>query len=62
MTSSPDRPLRPAEIHAVTMRVFKTSAYSDDGYRRKQSGSNASHPKKTCKPRANCLKPKEIAF
>jgi hypothetical protein len=45
MTSSPDRPSRPAEIHADTMRAFKASAYSDDGYRRKQSGSNASHPK-----------------
>jgi len=45
MTSSPDRPLRAAEIHANPMRAFKTSAYSDDGYRRKQSGSNASHPR-----------------
>jgi hypothetical protein len=27
------------------MRAFKTSAYSDEGYRRKQSGSNASHPR-----------------
>jgi hypothetical protein len=62
MTSSPDRPLRAAEIHANPMRAFKTSAYSDDGYRRKQSGSNAGHPRTTCKPRANCLKPKEIAF
>jgi hypothetical protein len=45
MTSSPDRPLRAAEIHANTMRAFKTSAYSDDGYRRKQGGSNACYPK-----------------
>jgi len=44
MTSSPDRPLRAAEIHANTMRAFKTSAYSDDGYRRKQGGSNACLP------------------
>jgi len=43
MTSSPDRPLRAAEIHANTMRAFKTSAYS--GYRRKQGSSNACHPK-----------------
>jgi len=27
------------------MRAFKTSAYSDEGYRRKQGGSNVSHPK-----------------
>jgi hypothetical protein len=27
------------------MQAFRTSAYSDEGYRRKQSGSNASHPK-----------------
>jgi hypothetical protein len=27
------------------MRAFKTQAYSDDGYRRKQSGSNPSRPK-----------------
>jgi hypothetical protein len=26
------------------MRAFKTSAYSDEGYRRKQGGSYASHP------------------
>jgi hypothetical protein len=26
------------------MRAFKTSAYSDDGYRRKQSGGSASRP------------------
>jgi len=45
MTSSPDRPLRAAEIHANPMRAFKTSAYSDDGYRRKQGGSNACYPK-----------------
>jgi hypothetical protein len=61
MTSSPDRPLRAAEIHANTMRAFKQKlvpiAYSDDGYRRKQGGSNASHPSgtmqasTTCKPR-----------
>jgi len=45
MTSSPDRPLPTAEIHANTMRAFETSAYSDDGYRRKQGGSNACYPK-----------------
>jgi len=27
------------------MRALKTSAYSDDGYRCKQGGSNACHPK-----------------
>jgi hypothetical protein len=27
------------EIHANTMRAFKTSAYSDDGYRRKQAAA-----------------------
>jgi hypothetical protein len=52
MTSSPDRPLRAAEIHANTMQAFKTSAYSDEGYRRKQSGSNAGHPKKQHASRA----------
>jgi hypothetical protein len=45
MTSSPDRPLRAAEIHATPMRAFKTSAYSDDGYRRKQGGGYACYPK-----------------
>jgi hypothetical protein len=25
------------------MRAFNTSAYSDEGYRRKQGGSNAGH-------------------
>jgi hypothetical protein len=45
------------------MRAFKTSAYSDDGYRRKQSGAaTPAIQETTCKPRANCLKPKEIAF
>jgi hypothetical protein len=67
MTSSPDRPRGAAEIHANPMQAFKTSAYSDEGYRRKQGGSYANHPgnttpETTCKPRANCLKPKEIAF
>jgi len=37
------------KIHAKHMRAFKTSAYSDDGYRRKQGGSSACHPKTTCK-------------
>jgi len=27
------------------MRAFKTSAYSDDGYRRKQGGSYAGYPR-----------------
>jgi hypothetical protein len=45
MTSSPDRPRRAAEIHANPMQAFKTSAYSDEGYRRKQGGSHAGHPR-----------------
>jgi hypothetical protein len=45
MTSSPDRPRGAAEIHANPMQAFKTSAYSDEGYRRKQSGGNADHPR-----------------
>jgi hypothetical protein len=35
-------------------------AYSDDGFRRKQSSDSVDRQKRACKPRANCLKPKEI--
>jgi hypothetical protein len=47
---------QPARLHAL--------AYSDDGYRRKQGaaspGQHNARQRITCKPRANCLKPKEI--
>jgi hypothetical protein len=36
-------------------------AYSDDGACRKQGGGRPAPPRKgACKPRANCLNPKEI--
>jgi hypothetical protein len=36
-------------------------AYSEDGYRRKQSSGQAQAIATiACKPRANCLKPKEM--
>jgi hypothetical protein len=61
MTSSPDRPLRSAEIHAkrelsrhqlILMMAIAAS----------KAAVTPVIPKTTCKPRANCLKPKEIAF
>jgi hypothetical protein len=36
------------------------AAYSDDSFHRKRSSGSADRQKPACKPRANCLKPKEI--
>jgi hypothetical protein len=61
MTVPPIGGVRAAEIHANPIRAFRPEAYSDAGRRRKQSGrKRGRHRTKTCKPRANCLKPKEI--
>jgi hypothetical protein len=36
------------------------AAYSDDSFCRKRSSGRIYRQKPACKPRANCLKPKEI--
>jgi hypothetical protein len=46
------------EIHSAS--TPGKPAYSDDGFRRKRSRICADRQKPLCKPRANCLKPKEI--
>jgi hypothetical protein len=49
--------LRDAEIHPAG--TLKRAAYSDESSHRKLSSGGADRQKPACKPRANCLNPKE---